>query len=169
MSKIADFFVELGLKKDKFDKGMNEAANAAQKKLIPSFSSVGAAIGAAFSAGTIIAFTKAFSYIHNKTTEAIGKLPLLAQENRHNIAYIIDKAGTEGMLPYEAIRIWNENATKYLTDKALMDDMAAFAEIIGLTKLFKKEVLEPNAIVSEDISNIAANEIFDYSIKYNFF
>lgn len=114
---------------------------------------------------SIIAFTKAFSYIHNKTTEAIGKLPLLAQENRHNIAYIIDKAGTEGMLPYEAIRIWNENATKYLTDKALIDDMAAFAEIIGLTKLFKKEVLEPNAIVSEDISNIAANEIFDYSIN----
>lgn len=114
---------------------------------------------------SIIAFTKAFSYIHNKTTEAIAKLPLLAQENRHNIAYIIDKASTEGMLPYEAIRIWNENATKYLTDKAFKEDMAVFAEIIGLTKLFKKEVLDPTATVSENMSNIAANEIFDYSVN----
>lgn len=114
---------------------------------------------------SIIAFTKAFSYIHNKTTEATSKLPQLAQENRHNIAYIIDKANTEGMLPYEAIRIWNENATKYLTDKAFQEDMEVFAEIIGLTKLFNKNVLDSTASISGSITDIVSNEIFDYSVN----
>jgi len=55
MPKIADFFAELGLKKDKFDKGMDEAGRA-PSKLGGAFSALGGTIAAAFSVGAIVAF-----------------------------------------------------------------------------------------------------------------
>lgn len=45
MAKIADFFVELGLKKDKYDKGIYEAGKS-PSKMSAKFAAMGAAIGA---------------------------------------------------------------------------------------------------------------------------
>lgn len=57
MAKIADFFVELGLKKDKYDKGM-EDANKAPQKLNSFFGGLGAGIVTAFAGvATISALT----------------------------------------------------------------------------------------------------------------
>ena len=57
MAKIADFFVELGLKKDKYDKGM-EDANKAPQKLNSLFGGLGAGIVTAFAGvATISALT----------------------------------------------------------------------------------------------------------------
>lgn len=57
MAKIADFFVELGLKKDKYDKGM-EDANKAPQKLNSFFGGLGTGIVTAFAGvATISALT----------------------------------------------------------------------------------------------------------------
>ena len=57
MAKIADFFVELGLKKDKYDKGM-EDANKAPQKLNSLFGGLGNGIVTAFAGvATISALT----------------------------------------------------------------------------------------------------------------
>lgn len=57
MPKAADLYAELGLKKDKFDKGMKDAEQA-PGRLNQHFSQLGAGIAAAFSVGAIIEFTR---------------------------------------------------------------------------------------------------------------
>ena len=58
MPKVADLYAELGLKKDKFDKGMKDA-EAGPSRLGKAFAGLGGTIAAAFSVGAIVAFSKA--------------------------------------------------------------------------------------------------------------
>lgn len=58
MGKIADMFVELGLKKDKFDKGMKDAEGA-PNKLNSMYAKLGVGIAAAFSVQAVLSFSKA--------------------------------------------------------------------------------------------------------------
>jgi hypothetical protein len=58
MPKVADLFVELGLKKDKFDKGMKDSEQA-PSKLGNAFAGLGGQIAAAFSVAAVLGFAKA--------------------------------------------------------------------------------------------------------------
>lgn len=115
---------------------------------------------------SLIAYTKTFSYLHKKTQKAIADIPNIIKEQKHNIAYIVDKANIEGMLPYEAIHIWYENAINYLVNKSYQEEVRPiFTSTIGLSKLFDKEFLESNDNPSFNFEEIVANEIFDFSVN----
>ena len=116
---------------------------------------------------SLIAFTKTFSYIHGKTTEAVLHVPVIIKENKHNIAYIVNKANEEGILPYEAINLWYENAINYLVNKFIIEEKSDhfLTSTIGLAKLFAEHYNSslPNACAS--LKDIDTNEIFDYTIN----
>lgn len=59
---------------------------------------------------SINAYSKVFQYFEDKILDSLTKASEIASKNKNNIAYIVNKANEEGILPYEAIRIWYENA-----------------------------------------------------------
>lgn len=116
---------------------------------------------------SLIAFTKTFSYIHGKTTEAVLHVPKIIKENKHSIAYIVNKANDEGILPYEAINLWYENAVNYLVNKFIIEEKSDhfLTSTIGLVKLFAEHY---NSCLQNDcasLKDIDTNEIFDYTIN----
>jgi len=85
MPKIADFYAELGLKKNKFDAGMKDAGQA-PSKLGSAFAGLGGQIAAAFSVGAIIGFSRAvinvtaeFQKFQAVLTNTLGSSDLAAQ------------------------------------------------------------------------------------------
>lgn len=83
MPKIADFYAELGLKKDKFDQGMKDAEKA-PNQLNESFRNLAIGIASAFSVGAILAFGKASMQAYNQEAKAHAGL-LNALKGRKDI------------------------------------------------------------------------------------
>ena len=93
MGKIADFFVELGLKKDKFDKGMKDAENA-PRQLNNHFKNLALGIASAFSVGAIISFTKAAMAGYDQQAKAEAGL-LQALKGRSDIQEMLINQASE--------------------------------------------------------------------------
>lgn len=115
---------------------------------------------------TLIAFSNTFTYLQKKIENSVRDIPNIIQSNKQNIAYIVDKANAEGMLPYEAIHIWYENALNFLLNKSFVEDTKPnFTSAFGLSKLFDKSFLIPDTELSEDFRDISGNELFDCSVN----
>lgn len=91
MPKIADFYAELGLKKDKFDQGMKDAEKG-PNQLNESFRNLAIGIASAFSVGAILAFGKAAMQAYDQEAKAHAGL-LNALKGRRDIQEeLIDQA-----------------------------------------------------------------------------
>ncbi len=118
---------------------------------------------------SINAYSKLFHYFENQISESLKRASDTASKNKNNIAYIVNKADKEGILPYEAIRIWYENALNLYTNVAITNEAnPVFTSTIGLSKLINKDDNE-EAYLSDDFKNhlkeLNTNEIFDYSVN----
>lgn len=115
---------------------------------------------------TLIAFSNTFTYLQNKVESAVREIPSIIQGNKQNIAYIVDKANAEGMLPYEAIHIWYENALNFLLNRSFIEETKPnFTSTFGLSKLFDKSFFIQDTELSEDFRDISGNELFDFSVN----
>lgn len=114
---------------------------------------------------SMIAFSKTFGYIHNKMKDAVSNMPKLITKNKHSVAYIVDKANIEGMLPYEAISIWYENALNYGLNKAIADEKDTYlVASIGLAKIINVSDSSTN-VTDSKMQEVCSNELFDYTIN----
>ncbi|WP_320052630.1 hypothetical protein [uncultured Acetobacteroides sp.] len=114
---------------------------------------------------SLIAFSRTFSYIHDKMREAVDNVPSIMREHKHNIAYIIDKANKEGMLSYEAISLWYENAINYSINQSIKTEENAYLlSSIGLAKMVDSSLILHDDI-SQSLQEIGSNELFDFSIN----
>jgi hypothetical protein len=118
---------------------------------------------------SINAYSQIFNYFETQTSESLKKTSETAGKNKNNIAYIVNKANEEGMLPYEAIRIWYENALNLYINAAITNGgNPVFKSTIGLSKLIAK-IGNEEADLPDDFKNhlkeLNTNEIFDYSIN----
>lgn len=114
---------------------------------------------------SMIAFSKTFGYIHDKMKDAVSNMPELITKNKHSVAYIVDKANIEGMLPYEAISIWYENALNYELNKAIADEKDAYlVASVGLAKIINVSDSSTN-VTDSKMQEVCSNELFDYSIN----
>ena len=91
--KIADMFAELSLKKDKFDKGMNEAGKS-PTMLSGSFAKLGGAIAAAFSVAAITAFMSEAMKAYDAQIKAETGL-LMALKGRKDMQQILVNQANE--------------------------------------------------------------------------
>lgn len=119
---------------------------------------------------SISAYSKIFSYLEEEMKRSLTKVSEIVSVSRNNIAYIIDKAGIEGILPYEAIKIWYENAVNHYTNQAVKEaGKSIFTSTIGLSKLFEKGIVEDEEGLKDEfkdcLAEISTNEIFDYSVN----
>lgn len=90
-SKIGEMFVELGLKKDKFDKGI-DSAKGTPSVLQGAFKTLGPAIAAAFSTAAIMSFMKASTDAYNQQARAEAGL-LTALKGRKEVqSALLDQA-----------------------------------------------------------------------------
>lgn len=118
---------------------------------------------------SINAYSKVFQYFEDKIFDSLTKASETASKNKNNIAYIVNKANEEGILPYEAIRIWYENALNLYTNVTIANGgNPVFTSTIGLSKLITKADNE-EANLPDDFKNhlkeLNTNEIFDYSVN----
>ncbi len=118
---------------------------------------------------SINAYSKIFQYFEAQISESLKKASETASKNKNNIAYIVSKANKEGMLPYEAIRIWFENALNLYTNTAISNSKnPVFTSTIGLSKLISKTDDEENDLPDDfkkHLKELNTNEIFDYSVN----
>ena len=118
---------------------------------------------------SINAYSKVFRYYEDTIFDSLIKASETASKNKNNIAYIVNRANEEGMLPYEAIRIWFENALNLYTNSAISNAGSLyFTSTIGLSKLISKADDEDSHL-SDDfkkhLKELSTNEIFDYSVN----
>lgn len=118
---------------------------------------------------SINAYSQIFNYFENQMLESLSKASDTAAQNKSNIAYIVNKANEEGMLPYEAIRIWYENALNLYTNNSILTGGSDnFTATIGLSKLINKDIADEGKLPPEFVTHLKelnTNEIFDYSIN----
>lgn len=118
---------------------------------------------------SINAYSKVFQYFEDKILDSLTKASEIASKNKNNIAYIVNKANEEGILPYEAIRIWYENALNLYTNVAIANGRdPVFTTTIGLSKLITKSSNEETDLPDDfknQLKELNTNEIFDYSVN----
>lgn len=118
---------------------------------------------------SINAYSKIFQFFQKTISDSLAKAAETASKNRNNIAYIVNKANEEGMLPYEAILIWFENALNLYTNAAIYSDgNLGFTSTIGLSKLISKVNDDEENLLNDfksHLKELNTNEIFDYSIN----
>lgn len=124
MAKIAEFFAELGLKKDKFDKGIEEVGESTNK-LNSLFAGLGAGIAAAFSINAIKNFTVNTMKGYDQQAKAESRL-MIALKGRKDIFDDLIKQASElqGISLYgdeETIAAQAMLSTMGLTGKQIKD------------------------------------------------
>lgn len=120
---------------------------------------------------TISSFSELINYFKDKNIESINQTTKLIGTNPENLTYFIKNANKEGIISYEAIRIWFENAINYHLNNLIKKDYKEnkFTSTVGLSRMFDKELLATEEEFSKDfleeLNKISINEIFDYSIN----
>ncbi len=119
-----------------------------------------------------LAYSRILQYFHKQMSESLNRAKTLVGSNKKNLFYFLDKSCSEGIPPFEAIKIWYDNIINSNIDDAILNSAQTdniFTSVFSLTKILSKNFAEDSSVADAEFQknavHINTSEMFDYSIN----